>query len=495
MPKAARPTRRRSLDLNLAWRRVLYDARDDLVPDPLQYRDFKVSQDDIIAAVQARLQAGYSPSRLLQMDVPKGKLAVRPGAVPIIEDRLVYTAIVGSFAERIDKTLEGEEVVPSYRVQGGKKRTLFKFGLNQWFKFQELMRQAYTNGYKYALLTDLTAYFDHVNHKILIGQLRSLRVPEKNLTILGDLLGHWSEGSPVGIPQGLEPSSFLGNICLDQLDKHMVRKNYHYFRYVDDIRVFANSESELQRAMVDIIRQTRNLGLHIQTGKTRIVSGDDILHLVNQRNEEFSAIDYHLDFGDVKTAEGELKAVLKEVMSQEEFNDRHFRKCLNGFKKAKSAAAVGPTLQKLDELQPWAQSTYEYLERFTRSHASIKRRLIEFLMDEERNIFEWPEFWMVRTLVSAANLPREFLDWCRSRVGDGDCHWNCRGQYALVLGTHGDLSDQMLVQDLISSRENEYERRAFVAGLRNLPEPGKRRVLDQLGRDYPAVVSTLSLVR
>ena len=57
------------------------------------------------------------------MDVPKGKLAVRPGAVPVIEDRLVYTAIVDSFAERIDKALKGEGVVPSYRVQGGKKRT------------------------------------------------------------------------------------------------------------------------------------------------------------------------------------------------------------------------------------------------------------------------------------------------------------------------------------------------------------------------------------
>ncbi|MXZ89366.1 MAG: RNA-directed DNA polymerase [Dehalococcoidia bacterium] len=357
------------------------------------------------------------------------------------------------------------------------------------------MRQAHASGYKYALLTDLTAYFDHVNHKILLGQLRSFRVSEKNLALLGDLLEHWSGGSPVGIPQGLDPSSFLGNIYLDRLDKHMVRKKYHYFRYVDDIRVFANSESELQRAMVDIIRQNRALGLHVQTGKTKIVTGEEILQLVNERNDEFSAIDYHLDFGDVDTAEGELKEILREVMAQEEFNDRHFRKCLNGLKKANSPAAVPSTLQKLDELQPWAQTTHEYLDLFTRSHFSIKRRLMEFLMDRDRNIFAWPEFWAVRTLVSAAKLPREFLDWCRSRIGDPECHWNCRGQYALVLGAHGDLSDQMLVQDLISSRENEYERRAFVASLRDLPEPGKGRVLEQLGRDYPAVVSTLALVR
>ena len=194
-------------DLSLAWRRMLNDARDDLVPDPLSYQDFALRKANILASVRERLESSYSPSSLLHMDVPKSRLALRPGAIPLIEDRIVYTAIVGSFAERIDSALEGEEVVPSYRVLTGRKKNLFKFGVRQWFKFQDLMRDAHAAGYRYALFTDLTAYFDHIDHDLLISQLRSLGVPERTLKVLGMLIGHWSDGSPVGIPQGLD--SFL----------------------------------------------------------------------------------------------------------------------------------------------------------------------------------------------------------------------------------------------------------------------------------------------
>ena len=237
---------------------MLRDERDDLVPDPLAYRDFIPKKAEILANVQEQLESGYSPSSLLQMDVPKSHLAMRPGSVPCIEDRLVYTAIVGSFADRADSGLEGEHVVPSYRVNRERKTHFFKFGLNQWFKFQDLMRQAYSDGYRYALVTDLTAYFDHINHDLLLGQLQSLGVREGMTTLLKTLLDHWSEGRPVGIPQGLDPSSLLGNVYLDPLDKHMVRNGHRYFRYVDDIRVFGRSESELQRAMLEITRQTRD---------------------------------------------------------------------------------------------------------------------------------------------------------------------------------------------------------------------------------------------
>lgn len=487
-------TSRLSEDLELAWRRVLNDTRDDLVPDPLSYRDFITTKADFLRHVHTLLQDGYTPSSLLHMEVPKDHLSVRLGAVPLLEDRLAYTAVVGSFAERADAALEDETVVPSYRVKAGNTKAFFKFGINQWFKFQNLMRQAYSDGYTYVLLTDLAAYFDHIDHDLLLGQLRGLKVPEKTLTFLEGLLGSWSHNSPIGIPQGLDPSSLLGNIYLDPLDKHMIREKYYYFRYVDDIRVFANSESELRRAMLAIIRQTRELGLHVQTAKTRIFQGDEILELINERREELAAIDYHIGLGYNSLAESEVMEILRDLTRQDSFNERHFRKCLNSLRKMKSAAGVKPTVQNLNDLQSAAQSVAEYLTPFARRHVSIKRSLIEFLMDEERNIFDWPEFWFARTLESAASLPREFLDWCRSRVQDPNCHWNCRGQYALLLGTHGDFADRQLLRRLVSSRDNDYERRAFVAGLRALPEPQKGNVMSQLQRDYPAVAPTLALV-
>ena len=471
--------------LDLAWRRLLSDAQDDLVPDPLAYEDFKSDKDNLLKSVKQRLQAGYEPTDLLKMDVPKSEFAFRPGSIPVIEDRLAYTALIGSFAEMIDSTLEDEDVVASYRVQTGRKRALFKFGLNQWFKFQNQVRAAYDEGYRYLLATDLTAYFDHIDHNILAGHLRGVGVKEAPVDLLTKLLRHWAEGKSIGIPQGLDPSSLLGNFYLDPLDKSMVREKYRYVRYVDDIRVFGHTRSELRRAMLHIVRETRDLGLHVQTGKTAVYENEEILDIINERQANLAAIDYHLGFGNPELAAEEAMQTLKGLLRTDSFNDRHFRKCLNALRKAESPLGVRYALQKINDLEPWAQTTTNYLRLFIRSHPTIKRRLMTHLKDADQNIYETPEFWFVRTLKDAATLPRDFLNWCRKRIQDKDCHWNCRGQYALLLGSHGDLSDQQLVRRLVASRENDYERRAFIVALKNLPQPDKKRVLARLCTTYP----------
>lgn len=265
----------------------------------------------------------------------------------------------------------------------------------------------------------------------------------------------------------------------------MVREKYRYMRYVDDIRVFGKTRSELRRAMIHIVREARELGLHVQTGKTAVYENGGILDIINERQANLAAIDYHLGFGNQELAAEEAVQTLKGLLRADSFNDRHFRKCLNALRKAQSPLGVRYALQKINDLEPWAQTTTEYLRLFVRSHPTIKRRLMTHLRDTDKNIYETPEFWFVRTLKSAATLPCEFLNWCRKRMQDKDCHWNCRGQYALLLGTHGDLSDLQLIARLINSRENDYERRAFVVALKHLAQPDKKRVLDRLQRNYP----------
>ena len=49
-------------------------------------------------------------------------------------------------------------------------------------------------------------------------------------------------GDTMGLPQGSDPSSVLASAYLDPVDKYMLRKNYAYFRYVDDIYVFGADE-------------------------------------------------------------------------------------------------------------------------------------------------------------------------------------------------------------------------------------------------------------
>ncbi|MDP9238283.1 MAG: RNA-directed DNA polymerase [Chloroflexota bacterium] len=474
---------------------MLQDADDDLVPDVLKYEDFIATKLAITADVAKRLRAGYSPSSLLRMDSPKGNLTLRAGAIPELEDRLVYTAIAGVIADVADKSMEAETVVPSYRVRIGKRdEFLFRFPVMQWFKFQDLIRAGYDDGYRYMFRTDLTAYFDHIDHESLKAQLAGLGVHKGVIHLLGLLLDHWLDRK-TGIPQGSAPSSLLGNLYLDPLDKHMIRRGYRYFRYMDDICVFGHSRDELQRAAIEIIHQTRLLGLHIQTAKTQIHEGTAILALVNERQSALEAIDYGFDINRPDIAVAQVHAVLKELLAKRPLNERHFRKCLNSLRRAKSPDGVPATLKHLDTFLSTANQIAVYLRDYVRTHPSIRTTLIKYLMSPTTTIYEWPEYWFTWTLQGARNLPRPFLDWARTRMQYPECHWAVRAQLALLLGSFGDFSDRTLVLSLVPSRENDYERRGFIRALSGLPNPQKAIALRKIELDYPSLAAAVGLTR
>src|SRR5690606_37498641 len=77
-----------------------------------------------------------------------------------------------------------------------------------------------------------------------------------------------------GLPQNRDASAFLSNILLSCVDSEMTKKGYDYYRYVDDIRIIANSELHARRALQDLIRQLRTVGLNINANKTEILAPD-----------------------------------------------------------------------------------------------------------------------------------------------------------------------------------------------------------------------------
>ena len=256
----------------------------------------------------------------------------------------------------------------------------------------------------------------------------------------------------------------------------------------------AKSPAEIKRAIIDLTRHARILGLHLQSAKTQLYSGSSSIEdLVTSRDAELGAIDYHMDIGYQGAALSAIQSVLDEVLQEDKFNERHFRKCLNSLRRLRSPLAVNATLQRLDELAPKADTLHRYLRLFVAEDSSIPSRIMRFLQDRDRNIYDWPEFWFAKILIEAEELPRDFLNWCRDRVESRDCHWNARSQYALILGKHGDPADRRLIQDLISSRDNEYERRAFIVALSDLPQPERGTVIGRFRTEYPHLAPAIEL--
>ena len=86
---------------------------------------------------------------------------------------------------------------------------------------------------------DITKFFDHVNHDILMGRIAAVIRDKRMLRLIGKFLraGAMVDGvvisSEEGTPQGGPLSPLLANIYLDALDQELTRRGHSFCRYAD----------------------------------------------------------------------------------------------------------------------------------------------------------------------------------------------------------------------------------------------------------------------
>ena len=301
--------------MKVGWHLAQADSRDDFVTDPLGHADFAANLTDRLTHLVEQIQNNrYRPRHLLTVDVPKSGLSVRPGNVLPIEEAALLHAIIYLLAplldNKLDKAVYSYRLHPNWKKKVKKRESIFREGdveipflkrrtvrsispfeawYERWPEFERDAAQACTKeGYTHLTKTDITAYFENIDLRLLETEIRSLLKREENklILLLFRLLEGWtrdtSTGTPVGrgIPQGNEVSSFLGNVYLIPLDRELKRfcseREAKWFRYVDDVKVFTKSEHDAREAVFVINEALRSLHLNLQGSKTQILSGKSL---------------------------------------------------------------------------------------------------------------------------------------------------------------------------------------------------------------------------
>lgn len=100
---------------------------------------------------------------------------------------------------------------------------------------------------------DLKAYFDNVNHDLIIKCLQqyitdpwTLRFIHKFLTSAILDYGIFARNDR-GTPQGGSLSSLLANAYLNELDKELTKRGRHFVRYEDDCNIYVKSQQAGER--------------------------------------------------------------------------------------------------------------------------------------------------------------------------------------------------------------------------------------------------------
>jgi hypothetical protein len=374
------------------------------------YRAFALIDEEGLGRIRNQVLAGaYEPTHPTKLFFPKPSGIQRPFTLLTVDDQLLYQALTNLIAERLAARVSHRynKVVFGNLYAGRNSDYFFRDWRISYKAFTRAMRVSFAQGYKYTASFDLTACYDSIDHAVLCHFLKQLRFDQEYCDLLCRLLKYWTETSgsrkPVyhghGIPQGPPPSGLLAEVVLKYFDEADKPKEVRYFRYVDDIRLFAKTEQALRQELVKLDVRSKEIGLFPQSSKIDI-------HRVKRIEDEFKGISHP---SEPSAFSGSSPAVIRRRVLQ--LTRRYFVSDTTRFKyvlgSASPSAALGLRLLRVLERQPHLYDPiFRYLAKFDLLSRALSRAITVLLTSYEL----YPAF--------TAGLIRCAQDNCHSSVRD-----------------------------------------------------------------------------
>ena len=213
--------------------------------------------------IEAKLRAGsYVPSPVKGVKIPKPGGGERLLGIPTVQDRIIQQAVQQILTRSFDRGFSH-----------------FSYGFRPYLSAHDAVKQAQAfvqQGKSWVVDIDIRAFFDEVNHDLLLYQI-SRKVTDKQVLGLirkylktGVMMDGKIERRVKGIPQGSPLSPLLANIYLDKLDKELEKRELSFCRYADDLTVYAGSERSAKRILASL---TTWIEKHLKLSVNQIKSG------------------------------------------------------------------------------------------------------------------------------------------------------------------------------------------------------------------------------
>jgi RNA-directed DNA polymerase len=217
---------------------------------------------------QDLLEGRYQPQPVKRVMIPKPGGGTRQLGVPTVVDRFIQQAILQVLTPVYDPSFSPS----SYGFRPGKSA----------HQAVEQARQHVARGKAWVVDIDLAAFFDRVNHDVLMGRLAKRLGDRSLLRLIRRYLeaGMLCEGVVIdrheGTPQGGPLSPLLANILLDDLDRELERRGHAFCRYADDCNIYVGSRRSGERAMASVTRfLEQKLRLRVNRAKSAVARARD----------------------------------------------------------------------------------------------------------------------------------------------------------------------------------------------------------------------------
>jgi retron-type reverse transcriptase len=485
--------------LIVSWKRIKEDRKTDFILSDFEYRIFDKYHNELLDSLAQKIELllsgavpdSYRPEQLRTIRVPKASFTTRPGSIPTIEDRIYYQFLVDELAEEIEQNLVplDDKVVHSYRYSCERKsEKMFKYESASYKTFN-VKTEEIASGYNFIIITDVSSYFERIYHHDLENTLLGLGANVKYVQLLMNLLRKWNKGNSYSIPQGLWPSDYLGNVYLDPVDKFMIRNGYDsYCRYMDDIRLGANSILEAQSVLLLLEEKLNRFGLALNAGKTRIISNYDVDELLFPFKRRFEEISDEIwfdasisSFGPYSGSEDDdqldheirlqsFRQLFREQLSMEQPDPYICRYCLKQFRISKDEEILSDIIQNIEKLFVVTPQIVNYFIALLDDNF-IKEYIIDDVINKITThaiCYDWQLMWFIHFLDRTNELKIDHVTKLRNFLTTANVHEAVLINGLLLLGKHGDSETRTWILECYEGTHSQWLKRAILFSLKDL---------------------------
>lgn len=263
--------------------------------DVVDWIDWFANQERYVVELRRSILDGsYAPSPPTRYKSAKAKGSFRTITVPSIRDTVVYRHISD---EALRRGLSGKVVGAFFSRRHSKTPVgpTFEFASDADYQKFFTVWKAYNQYRTHTLLnaphdvlvvTDISNFFDSIQHELLLEYLAPLGLPRKSIGLLGRILesfkpraGH-SPNPRVGIPvDELDCSRQLAHLFLFEHDRRVtgIVGEDKYVRWMDDQNVGAASLTDARRVVNLLTGSLASQLLTLNSGKTRFLTPSQVV--------------------------------------------------------------------------------------------------------------------------------------------------------------------------------------------------------------------------
>lgn len=511
-------------ELSMALDRVIasHRAGDGFVPRDLEMAVVHECRLAWLTRLRDALDAsGFTPGPALVCEVPKANFGIRPGTLLSLPDLVVYTACVGRMAPLIVKALEWASPQKDYSYQAAdlSSTAWLRNPFSCWKAFQETSLRRLDDGALLMLSSDVTGYFEHVSHELLMSDLRSAGATADVIDLLGACLSRWAIINGRGLPQGLQASHWLGKLYLNVVDRSLHDSGFKHVRYVDDIRVFCGTRAEAKRALSHLSSAMRRRGLNLQSAKTEILASREARAHVDGVTPTLTPLAKHYvaeiaeqlklgpDYITVAQAEEALRedgalpptGLLQDAyrfhfMEPSTFEKTLFRFLLNRLGRAKDDFAADHAMTQLDS-HPEETDTILHYYSSVRSPDTAEEALLRYLRSDEA-VYPFQIFqivrWRARYLVQPGQA---FLSYVRELYRSSQPQSFVHAAAQLFLAHFGSASDLIDIGASYANASDETSRAECLLCMYRIEKGQRNALLGKAKNDGLLPSTAIALVR